>query len=212
MFRRDYLHRHQMLFSGGASEQAGDEAWETSLGKVDFESLLLGKSRQPRPPQKLVRGAKQKGAGGRSGNSNDDRNQVNVLACVERGESGALVGYVLYELREKGPASRRQQYCELVNIVVREQSRGLGAGRLLFEALEADLAQHAAGHASDLRLYVAERNEAPLAWYKRLGFKEAGHQWETIGEEPIHFYRLAWRRPTSVAGDNSCHAAELGGC
>merc|ERR1711972_8137 len=96
----------------------------------------------------------------------------------------------LYELREKGSSTKRQQYCEIVNIVVNAQHRGKGAGRLLYEHLLHHLQRYHSLYAKDLRLYVAENNEAPRAWYARLGFRESGWQTEKIHGTEIKFVRM----------------------
>jgi len=176
LYMQDYVDCHRRVHPGAAGA-ARAEAWETVLGAVDFEALL-----------EEVEGTRKSGG---------SHGSVRLLKCVATATSGAeahcIVGYVLYELREKGPSRRRQRYCELVNIVVRANWRGCGAGRRLFEALCEDLACTAPAQAGDLRLYVAERNVGPLAWYRRLGFQNAGWQSELVGDTTVRFLRMARR-------------------
>mmetsp|Transcript_100176 Transcript_100176/g.311572 ORF Transcript_100176/g.311572 Transcript_100176/m.311572 type:complete len:255 (-) Transcript_100176:201-965(-) len=166
LYWEDYVTCHRRLHRGAAS--AAD--WEAALGPVDFENVI------------------REAAGGRS--------SVRLLKCVDLKDQGprSLVGYVLYELREKGPPHKRQRYCELVNIVVRSQHRGCGAGRLLFEALREDLVRTAPARAGDLRLFVDKSNAGPLEWYRRLGFQEAGKQSECVGGTQVNFLRMAKRQ------------------
>ncbi|CAK0802291.1 unnamed protein product [Prorocentrum cordatum] len=113
-----------------------------------------------------------------------------TVRLVKATSGGRCIGYVLYELRKKGPARSRQHFCELVNIVVRPEQRGCGAGRRLFEALERDLETTASREARDMRLYVAERNGGPREWYRRMGFEDAGWQTEQVGGEQVRFLRM----------------------
>jgi len=141
------------------------------LGAIDFEAVISDLS-----------SSRKRGGGA-----------VRLLKCVETAHRGSLVGYVLYELREKGTPRRRQRYCELVNIVVAAGHRSCGAGRLLFEALFEDLVCTAPVRAADLRLYVARSNTGPLEWYRRLGFRDVGRQTECIGGAQVDFLRMARR-------------------
>lgn len=164
----NYVGCHCSLHLDSASTSASVSQWEEALGFVDFPAVL-----------------EEVAANGSSGD-------VRLLKCVH---GGHCIGYVLYELRKKGPKSNRQHYCELVNIVVRPDRRSCGAGRRLFEALEQDLRRTAAKEAADLRLYVAERNTGPMAWYRRIGFVDAGWQVERVGGAPVRFLRMVRRQP-----------------
>lgn len=170
LFMNDYVERHRRMHAkvrGTAAE------WQTALGEIDFEAVL------------------QEVSGG-SGSS------IRLLKCSKLGKdgvgTGTVVGYVLYELRTKGPPGRRQHYCELVNIVVSHDHQGCGAGRRLMEALHQDLGTTAKRQADDLRLYVAENNAGPLTWYQRLGFQHVGWQSEKVGDTEVRFLRMAKRQ------------------
>lgn len=187
LFQQDYVQSHRELHSGSISGSADGAEWEAALGAVDFEDVLAASSQPQRQRKERKAGRNQSGAADKS---------VRLLKCIERSSTnGCPVGYVLYELREKGPRTCRQKYCELVNIVVQESSRGNGAGRVLLDALQEDLAQSAPDHAADLRLYVAEQNCVPLNWYRRIGFRDAGWQTESIGGDTVRFIRMALKVP-----------------
>lgn len=168
LYRQDYVECHRRQ-QGGKAGVASVATWEEALGAVDFEAVIGDV-------------ASRKTAG-----------SVRLLKCVEKDRPGSLLGYVLYELREKGSARKKQRYCELVNIVVRHEHQGCGAGRALFDALRSDLVQTAPVQADDLRLYVAKSNSGPLAWYRRLGFVDAGWQSERINGVQVDFLRMARR-------------------
>jgi len=143
---------------------ANMKEWEVALGPVDFAEVLRGNDKD-----------------------------VKLLKCIDNSSSSSPVGYILYQLREKGPrGKRKQRYCELVNIVVHSDHRGCGAGRCLFEAFCEDVVSTAPGFAGDLRLYVAEHNSGPRAWYKRMGFKDAGWQTECLGGSQVRFQRMMY--------------------
>jgi len=179
LYERDYVTCHRNCHPGAAGA-ASEADWRSALGDADFEAVIDEVA------------------------SNNGAGSVRLLKCVEVEGSGPqshgkLVGYVLYELREKGSPRRRQRYCELVNIVVSEDHRGCGAGRRLFEALRSDLAGTAsAAQAGDLRLYVAERNLGPLAWYRRMGFQDAGWQTERLNGAEVRFLRMTRRSSAEV--------------
>jgi ribosomal protein S18 acetylase RimI-like enzyme len=162
MYERDYLQAHRSMHKKQASGATLQE-WEVALGPINFHEVLSG----------ALEGVK-------------------LLKCTAQG-STTPIGYILYEMREKGPrGKKRQRFCELVNIVVDSKHRGCGAGRLLFDALRMELASSNPAHAGDLRLFVAERNEGPLAWYRRLGFTDAGWQSESLGGSEIQFLRMMY--------------------
>lgn len=169
LYEQDYLEGHRQLHEGPAGRACG-EAWRSALGPIDFDAVL--------------------GEAAANRNTGD----VRLLKCVEV-SSGCVVGYVLYELREKGSKTRRQRFCELVNIVVRKDRQSCGAGRRLFEAVCADLSASATTReqSADMRLFVAERNEKPLLWYRRLGFTPAGWQSEKLNSTEVKFMRMARR-------------------
>lgn len=209
---QDYVQCHRRL-QGGAASKAPFAEWEEALGAIDFEDVVsclpdvnedgsgtevtfprMNEARQDLRCGKKCKTVEHEKAAAPS------TAKVRLLKCVERSSIGSggekqpkLVGYVLYELREKGPRRSRQRYCELVNIVVRGEYRGCGAGRYLFEALRRDLEKTAVAEAGDLRLFVAERNIGPLAWYRRLGFVVAGSQTEHIGGVQVNFVRMVLR-------------------
>jgi len=147
---------------------ASSEEWQAALGPINFSDVLMSTSEE-----------------------------VRLLKL--HSEADGCVGYILYELREKGPhGKRRQRFCELVNVVVSSNHRGCGAGRLLLDALLADVASNAPGHNGDLRLFVAERNAAPRAWYKRLGFADAGWQTECVAGSDVRFLRMMMKNEPSA--------------
>jgi len=167
MYSKDYVQVHRQMHEKPAAD-ASTQEWEEALGKTDFLSVLQQTKSSP-------------------------TGEVRLLKCVAEG-SDDPIGYVLYELREKGPKGKnRQRFCELVNIVVKSDYRGCGAGGLMFKALRADLALTAPSHATDLRLFVAERNASPTAWYTRLGFTEAGWQSECLGGSEVRFLRMMFK-------------------
>eukprot|EP00931_Biecheleriopsis_adriatica_P068250 TRINITY_DN42231_c0_g1_i1.p1 TRINITY_DN42231_c0_g1~~TRINITY_DN42231_c0_g1_i1.p1 ORF type:complete len:266 (+),score=59.07 TRINITY_DN42231_c0_g1_i1:93-800(+) len=187
LYQQDYVDCHRGLHSDIPAGDAAVAEWEAALGAVDFDDVLAA------PPQPLRQKIQPK-----AGRKQIPENSVRLLKCTARNsKSGTPVGYVLYEIREKGPRTARQRYCELVNIVVQESSRGCGAGRALFDALREDLVQTAPEHAGDLRLFVAERNLGPLEWYRRIGFRESGWQTETIGGSTVRFVRMAFKAPAA---------------
>lgn len=179
LYERGYVTCHRNMHRGSAACASLDD-WRNALGRMDFEEVLCEVF------------------------ANKGTGDVRILKCAEEDAAGTpgrgrLVGYVLYELREKGPKTRRQRFCELVNIVVSAEHRGCGAGKKLFEALCADLASSAAVQATDIRLFVAERNAGPLAWYRRLGFENAGWQSEQLGSAEVKFLRMVRRTAPHVS-------------
>jgi ribosomal protein S18 acetylase RimI-like enzyme len=161
LYHQDYLHVHRRMH-GEQAKDASIEEWEEALGPIDFSEVL-----------------------------SKPTDEVKVLTCVDDDYGQSPIGYIVYEFRTKGArGKRRQHYCELVNIVVQSKYQGHGAGRLLFEALCKDVPATAPEHADDLRLFVAERNVGPKAWYTRLGFKHAGWQTERLGGVDVRFLRM----------------------
>jgi len=166
LYEEDYLQAHRHMHEKPAAG-ASIEEWQAALGPIDFPDVLM---------------------------SNSDEVRLLKLQYIDDSGEPSVVGYILYELREKGPhGKRRQRFCELVNIVVHSKHRGCGAGRLLFEALCDDVASKAPSHMGDLRLFVAERNTAPRAWYKRLGFTDAGWETECVGGADVRFLRMMFK-------------------
>jgi ribosomal protein S18 acetylase RimI-like enzyme len=164
---RVYIGAHSRIYAEAAALEASDAEWGEALGNVDFKMVLKGMK-----------------AG---------EEDVRLLVCVDL-SCGTVVGYVLCELRSRGLKKKNKQlWYELVNIVVDEGYRGRGAGRHLFEAARADVKKSAPAHANDLRLFVAEKNEGPLGWYRRIGFKESGWQSETVGRAKVQFLRMIRR-------------------
>lgn len=182
LYQQDYLQAHMRMH--GDVARASTEEWETALGPIDFASLLDSRGCSSEGDVRLLTCVE------------DDNGNLITQGC-RAGDTCRPVGYVLYELREKGsPGKRRQRFCELVNIVVNARHRGCGAGRLLFDALCDDLAATAPGRAGDLRLFVAERNVGPREWYKRLGFKDAGWQIEHLAGKEVRFVRMMRSKPS----------------
>eukprot|EP00928_Gymnodinium_smaydae_P047118 TRINITY_DN3142_c0_g2_i1.p1 TRINITY_DN3142_c0_g2~~TRINITY_DN3142_c0_g2_i1.p1 ORF type:complete len:223 (+),score=63.08 TRINITY_DN3142_c0_g2_i1:36-671(+) len=174
-----YVQAHRETHEGALAEASAEE-WEKALGAIDFRAVLQENAKKP-----LANNKKEELAPG----------DVWLLKCFggpgsKSDAKQSLVGYALCELREKGSAKKKQRYCELVNIVVSPDFRGAGAGRALFDGLLADLKRLAPAFASDLRLYVAEKNTGPMAWYHRLGFKNAGWQSETVAGTEVKFLRM----------------------
>lgn len=160
----EYVSAHQRMYDEAAELDASDDQWGEALGNVDFSEVLKGMK------------------------AGDE--DVRLLVCIDRNKGSKVVGYALCELRSKGPKKKKQLYCELVNIVVAKSHHGCGAGRYLFDAFVADVKQAAPGHAGDLRLFVAEKNQMPLTWYRRLGFRDSGWQVESVGGAEVRFLRM----------------------
>lgn len=189
IYAEDYVACHRTVHRRSPAGAAAAEEWEAALGPVDFKSVL----------EDVI--------------ANKGGGEVRLLKCVEvfshatstspdgggacNATSNRPVGYVLYELRQKfqkGPKKRPQRFCELVNIVVRQELRGAGAGRCLFEAFCKNLQETASQQAEDIRLFVAESNVEPIQWYRRLGFRDAGFQSEQVGGQEVKFVRMI-RKP-----------------
>lgn len=164
LYNRDYVGAHQRMYAEAEELDASEDQWSEALGNVDFAEVLKGMK------------------------AGDE--DVRLLVCVDRSKGSKVVGYALCELRSKGPKKKKQLYCELVNIVVAKSHHGCGAGRYLFEAFVEDAKQAAPGHAQDLRLFVAEKNQQPLSWYRRLGFRDSGWQVERVGGAEVRFLRM----------------------
>jgi len=160
----EYVSAHQRMYAEAAELDASDDQWGAALGNVDFAEVLKGMK------------------------AGDE--DVRLLVCVDRNKGSKVVGYALCELRSKGPKKKKQLYCELVNIVVAKSHHGCGAGRYLFDAFVADVKQAAPGYAQDFRLFVAEKNQKPLTWYRRLGFRDSGWQVESVGGAEVRFLRM----------------------
>lgn len=160
----DYVEAHRHCH-GGAATTASREVWADALGRIEFDGVLADIAQ------------------------NGTSSPFRLVTCVED-KSNVVVGYVLGELREKGPKKHRQFYTELVNIVVRSDFRSCGAAKLLFSAFREELARSAPKHSGDVRLYVAEQNKPPTDWYRRLGFKDSGWQAEIMGGEKVLFRRM----------------------
>lgn len=173
LYRQDYVWAHRETHFDTQAAEATLEEWEVALGSLDFRAVLVDAAKATK------RGVV---------------SDVRLLKCVDAGNARAVVGYALYELREKGSAKRKQRYCELVNIVVSAAYRGFGVGRLLFDEIQADLACEAPSYAGDIRLYVAQRNELPLNWYRRLGFKDGGWQSENVAGTEVKFLRMVLKK------------------
>jgi len=175
LHEEDYVevHRdmHRRMFQGALPRHSASmDDWKEALGPIDFEDVLTD----------LVRLG--------------DKSEVRVLICVDEAcEESVVVGYILFELRQKGRGKARQRYCEVVNVVVAKGHRGRGAGRLLFEAMLSDLSRTAPAFSADVRLFVAQENEVPMNWYTRLGFKTGGMQSEKIAGVGVPFVRMIRR-------------------
>lgn len=180
LYENDYVQCHRGLFDGSAASASMPE-WKDALGDVDFRDVIRDTLAD-------------KGTG-----------SVRLLKCTVSSGSKLLdverpVGYVLYELRSKGPKKNRQRFCELVNIVVDDRYRGNGAGSVLLEALLDDLDKTAKAESGDVRLFVAEQNIAPANWYKRMGFAPSGFQNEKVGGDDVKFVRMI--RKVQDSGDS----------
>jgi ribosomal protein S18 acetylase RimI-like enzyme len=195
LYKVDYVGIHSCVHSDlDGVNQATFEEWEKALGPVDFNAVIADVAAAAGVQAKKVKSGKNAKTGGGRGGKGRQEPVVGIFKCTEKqapsGKQSPVVGYILFELREKGSSTKRQQYCEIVNIVVSSHHRGLGAGRLLYEHLLRHLQECHPTHAKDMRLYVAERNDAPRAWYSRLGFRESGWQSEQVQGTEVKFVRM----------------------
>jgi [ribosomal protein S18]-alanine N-acetyltransferase len=90
-----------------------------------------------------------------------------VSFVAEDDANGAIAGFAVAEiyLQKGAPVGH------IITIDVRSSSRKKGIGRLLMDAIQAQL--HEAG-ASVVRLEVAADNEGAQAFYRRFGFAQTG--------------------------------------
>ena len=90
---------------------------------------------------------------------------VSILA--EDDPDGAIVGFAIAEtyLQKGLPVGH------IITIDVRSSSRGRGIGRLLMDAIQAQLREAGATH---IKLEVAADNDAAQAFYQRFGFAQTG--------------------------------------
>ena len=90
-----------------------------------------------------------------------------VLATTEAG----VVGFAELLLRDQVADVESVSGAELVRLYVQPQSRGSGIGRALVEQTEELVV---AASLRSLWLTVWELNEPAIAFYRRIGFREAG--------------------------------------
>ncbi|MEM7373992.1 MAG: GNAT family N-acetyltransferase [Bacteroidota bacterium] len=102
-----------------------------------------------------------------------ERQDRDILLALD--ESG-LVGVLMVILEKEIPMSivvENQRYAVVDNLVVEEQNRGRGIGKLLIEA------SHLWGKergAMEMRLQVYAKNVQAQGFYKALGFEPLTHQ------------------------------------
>jgi ribosomal protein S18 acetylase RimI-like enzyme len=85
----------------------------------------------------------------------------------------SVVGMAVAQLMdETSPVCHAMRLCRLNVIVVDEKARGMGAGRALIETVEAFAR---ANGVTDIRLSVADFNEAAIAVYERMGYRIRAH-------------------------------------
>jgi len=85
----------------------------------------------------------------------------------------SVVGVALAQLMdETSPVCHAMKLCRLNTIVVDETARGAGVGRALIEAVEVYARESGA---ADIRLSVADFNEAAIAVYRRMGYTIRTH-------------------------------------
>lgn len=180
LYDKDYVATHMRLHGEReGSCQTSLMDWEKALGEVDFDAVItdIAESKTTKPKK------------GKSKAKTEPI--IGLLKCTHKeaqyGKSSVVVGYLLYELRVN---QKKQKFCEIVNVVVSSEYRNLGAGRLLYDHLKHYLHENHPAFATDLRLYVAEFNQAPRSWYLRLGFKDSGCQVEKIQGDNVKFLRM----------------------
>lgn len=116
-------------------------------------------------------------------------------------DSGRIVGYISCTLsygdgRAREPSEEeeaddeRRPHGYISNLVVLDQHRGHGVGKLLFNELLDHLAQACPTVASDLRISVAERNARAKEWYERLGFAVGSHWMAMPSNCPVRFLKM----------------------
>ncbi|UCH57185.1 MAG: GNAT family N-acetyltransferase [Candidatus Bathyarchaeota archaeon] len=84
---------------------------------------------------------------------------------VAEGIGGGVVGYMSFA---RGRSEWAGPYYEIEHIAVREDHRGLGAGRMLFETL----LKKAKKERVNITTGTLARNERALSFYEGLGFKK----------------------------------------
>lgn len=89
------------------------------------------------------------------------------IALLAESTSGAMVGFIIAELRRKG----EKRLGHVVTIDVRESMRRKGLGRALLFAVEKRLKELGIGR---VRLEVAVNNAGAQAFYKREGYEGIG--------------------------------------
>jgi len=193
----EYVGAHLRCYSDQIGTQdASFEDWSKALCAISFDEVLSDIKASRAVAQQTLRATEPPAVAANKAapKSRPLAGPVpGVLKCTQRGAAECaqpVVGYLLYELREKGEKKKRQRFCEIVNLVVSSSHRGLGAGNLLMKGLLDHLGLAAMPHAQDLRLFVAAENKVPRAWYSRMGFREAGFQPEKVNGETVGFIRM----------------------
>ena len=82
---------------------------------------------------------------------------------------GRTVGFISGELREGSPTFLQKTWASVDDVFVAPESRNLGAGRALLEAVEAWARER---NADGISLQVAAANERGRKFYEGLGFRE----------------------------------------
>eukprot|EP00403_Amphidinium_massartii_P030762 CAMPEP_0178396642 /NCGR_PEP_ID=MMETSP0689_2-20121128/13833_1 /TAXON_ID=160604 /ORGANISM="Amphidinium massartii, Strain CS-259" /LENGTH=253 /DNA_ID=CAMNT_0020017321 /DNA_START=26 /DNA_END=784 /DNA_ORIENTATION=+ len=168
----EYVQAHVNCYA--AHPNMGDvsfEEWAKALSAISFDQVLSDIQGSAAAVQQSQSAPQSPTATGKKAGSQKKRPLAEpvpgVLKCIARGATPAdtsVVGYLLYELREKGEKKKKQRFCEIVNLVVSESHRGHGAGNLLLQGLTDYLEAAAVPHAGDLRLFVAAGNKVPREW------------------------------------------------
>lgn len=89
------------------------------------------------------------------------------ISALAESTSGALIGFIIAEVRRKG----EMRVGHIVTIDVAETARRKGLGRALLFSVEKRLAETGV---SGIRLEVAVNNQAALAFYQQAGFVRLG--------------------------------------
>mmetsp|Transcript_73104 Transcript_73104/g.174195 ORF Transcript_73104/g.174195 Transcript_73104/m.174195 type:complete len:371 (+) Transcript_73104:89-1201(+) len=128
---------------------------------------------------------------------------VRLVAAVE-GASNKAVGYVScirVESQREGSSSSKA-HLKINHVIVSEQHRGKGVGRLLFNRLIEEMERDCPDAVGDLRIIVLEFNVLALTWYWRLGFvvngiHVGGQKLQSDGEQHPVVYLHMQRRSTA---------------
>mmetsp|Transcript_56375 Transcript_56375/g.126791 ORF Transcript_56375/g.126791 Transcript_56375/m.126791 type:complete len:211 (-) Transcript_56375:301-933(-) len=126
----EYVGVHQECYSGHpVTETASFEDWAKALSAISFDEVLT--TIQASVAESPLSATDQPTAVAANKAAPKKRLPAEpvpgVLKCTQRGaqdRAQSVVGYLLYELREKGEKKKKQRFCEIVNLVVSSHHRG----------------------------------------------------------------------------------------